>query len=123
MNWLAVAMGGAIGACLRYGLALSFASAGFRFPVATFIANMGGCFLMGLGFIFIVEKAMLSDLWRHVLLIGMLGAFTTYSTFSVEVVSLLVDQYWKTAFLYWFGTAVLSVVSAAIGIGVAKQLI
>ncbi|WP_096086503.1 fluoride efflux transporter CrcB [Agaribacterium haliotis] len=123
MNWLAVACGGAIGACLRYSLALSFASYGFRFPIATFAANMLGCFLMGLGFVFIVEKALLSDVWRHFLLVGMLGAFTTYSTFSVEVLSLLTDHYWKTALAYWLGTAILSVLGAGLGVYVAKQLI
>jgi len=63
MNWIAVAVGGALGACLRYALALGFTPLDSRFPIATFTANALGSFLMGLGFILIVDIRI--DGYRH----------------------------------------------------------
>lgn len=123
MNWIAVAAGGAIGACLRYSLAIGFAPLGFRFPVATFIANTLGSFLMGLGFVLIVERALLSDTWRHLLLVGLLGAFTTFSTFSIESYSLLKDELYKAAAIYMFASVLISLFSAAMGVALAKNFI
>ena len=123
MNWLAVATGGAIGACFRYAFALMCAPLGVRFPLATFLANSIGCFLMGLGFVLIVERGLLNDVWRHLLLIGLLGAFTTFSTFSIESLSLLRDELYKTAALYVGASVIVSLLSASIGMFVAKNFL
>jgi len=123
MNWIAVAVGGALGACLRYALALGFTPLDSRFPIATFTANALGSFLMGLGFILIVERAVLGDLWRHFLLIGLLGAFTTFSTFSIESLSLLKNELYLMAALYVLASVVMSLLFASMGIAIAKYFI
>ncbi len=89
MQWLAVALGGALGAMGRYGVGLYFLpmSAG-RFPMGTFVANLVGSLLMGICYILVVEKLILSDYWRHLLMVGFIGAFTTFSTFALESVGL-----------------------------------
>lgn len=123
MNWIAVAIGGAIGACLRYALALGFAPLDTRFPMATFTVNALGSLLMGVGFVLIVEKAMLSELWRQALLIGLLGAFTTFSTFSIESLSLLKSELYLMAALYLLGSIVIGLLSVSMGMTIAKYFI
>ena len=120
MMWLAIAFGGALGAMARYAIALKLAGSAGRFPIATFVTNGLGCFLMGLGFVLIVERALLPEVWRHVILIGMLGAFTTFSTFSIESLSLIQIGAWKMAGLYIGASVVGSLVAVAAGVGIAK---
>jgi CrcB protein len=122
MNWIAVALGGAIGACCRYSLTLYFPFGETRFPWATFIANGLGCFIMGIGFVLLTERLMLSDSWRHFLLVGGLGAFTTYSTFAIEAVLLLQKQEFKLALAYVLGTLVTCLVGSILGVSLAKTL-
>lgn len=87
-NMVWVAAGGAIGASARYGLAVIIESFGLRaFPFATLTVNIIGSFLLGLLLVYGQQHA-LSDATRLFLGVGLLGAFTTFSTFSVEVVTL-----------------------------------
>lgn len=90
MRWIAIAAGGALGAVLRYGLSgWVHGLAGTRFPWGTLAVNVTGSFLLGLGMAAALSHAG-NDLWgRHFWAIGVLGAFTTYSTFSYETVALL----------------------------------
>lgn len=89
MPWLAVAAGGVLGALARYGInvLLAPASAG-RFPFATLTVNVLGCMLVGVFYVLIVERAQLAPLWREFLMIGILGAFTTFSAFALDSVGL-----------------------------------
>lgn len=88
MSFLWVAMGGAIGASARYGVSLMLESSVGRFPFATLTVNILGSFLLGLLFA-INQHHSVADHWRLFIGVGVLGAFTTFSTFSVEVVSLM----------------------------------
>jgi len=120
MNWVAVALGGAIGASCRYAIAASFPLVGSRFPLATFIANGIGCLLMGFGYMLIVERALLPDPWRQFLLVGILGALTTYSSFAIEVVSLIHQQSYKLAGLYLLATTCCCIAAIFAGLALAK---
>ncbi len=77
---------------------------------------------MGLGFVVIVERAMLPEIWRQLLLVGFLGAFTTFSTFSIEVLSLLKDEYYYLAAFYIFASVVLSLMFVALGVVLARNI-
>ncbi|UTW45798.1 fluoride efflux transporter CrcB [bacterium SCSIO 12696] len=88
MQWLAVAAGGALGAVCRYGLnTLVFPLLGERFPLGTLLVNLSGSFVMGLLYVFVVDKGMPAE-WRSLLMIGFLGAFTTFSAFSLDALAL-----------------------------------
>ncbi len=86
---LAIALGGSLGALLRYGVANGVHSVlGRGFPYGTLVVNVSGSLLMGLLYVLLVERLALSPEWRAALLIGVLGAFTTFSSFSLETFAL-----------------------------------
>jgi len=86
---LAIAGGGALGAILRFGVSNSIHRLlGRDFPYGTLVVNTVGSLLMGLCFVLLVERMVVSAEWRSALLVGLLGAFTTFSTFSFETLAL-----------------------------------
>ncbi|MDM3871951.1 fluoride efflux transporter CrcB [Porticoccus sp. W117] len=89
MQWLAVALGGALGAVCRFGVnTLVFPLLGGRFPLGTLLVNLSGSFLMGILYVLVVDKGVLPGEWRNLLMVGFLGAFTTFSAFSLDALAL-----------------------------------
>jgi CrcB protein len=94
---LLVGAGGAIGAVSRYLVAGWFQRLVETFPLGTLAVNILGCILIGvLGGVFVGPGA-LREGYRLFLLVGLLGGFTTFSTFSAETMALLVDRQWLWA--------------------------
>ena len=120
--WLSVALGGAFGAMARYGISVAFASAHTKFPVATLTANLIGSFLMGVCYVLIMEKAALPPFWRHILMIGFLGAFTTFSTFSLEGLHLIQSGQIVIAISYLLGSVLAGILCVYLGITVTENL-
>ncbi len=109
-RYLLVMLGGAIGAMLRYGLgAWVQGLLGPGFPWSTFLINITGSLLIGLVLRLSLEGA-LSPEWRLFLAVGMLGGYTTFSTFSWETLTLVQQGEWFKAFLYVAGSVVLGFV-------------
>ena len=100
---LVVAAGGAIGAVLRYLNAKAFTHFfGTPLPWATLIVNVVGCFLMGIAYTLLLDKYQVSDSMRLFVMMGVLGALTTWSTFSMEAVLMLnYGEYFKAG-IYLF---------------------
>lgn len=101
-NWmkiLLIAVFGALGTLARYYLGgYVQRAAGGAFPWGTFAANMAGCFLFGLVWTLAEDRLIISGETRAVILIGFMGAFTTYSTFMFETGALFRDAEWALAF-------------------------
>ena len=95
-----MALGGAVGASMRYGVTIIMVSLlGKSFPYATLIVNVLGSFIMGLLFS-LIEHGIVADLpWRSLFGIGLLGAFTTFSTFSMDTLLLIQHGEWQKAVL------------------------
>jgi CrcB protein len=98
---LFIALGGAGGALARYWLAAwVHNSAQSHFPWGTLLVNALGSFAIGFAYILIVERGAIHPDWRSVFMVGFLGAFTTFSTFSLETLALFENGQGGLAVLY-----------------------
>ena len=115
MNWLLVALGGAIGACLRYGTGLLIVKPYSFFPWATWIINLVGCFLAGIFFAFSQRYPILQNETRLFVMVGIFGGFTTFSSFGLETFQLLRQGQAMLAFTYSISSILVGVIFLAIG--------
>lgn len=124
MNQLfVIAAGGALGAVLRYGMANGvYQWLGRDFPWGTLAVNTLGSLLMGGLYVLLVERLTESADLRAFLLIGLLGAFTTFSTFSIETLLLIENGQLVRAGLNMAASVFVCVLAAWIGIVVVRQL-
>ena len=95
---------------------------GTEFPYSILIVNVAGSFLIGVCFELLVEDSILPPVFRSVFIVGFLGAFTTFSTFSMQVVGLLETGRFSAAIIYMVGSVVLSIIAVILGIFVCRQL-
>lgn len=124
MQWLAVALGGALGAMGRFALSSwLWPVASVRFPVGTLAANWLGCFLAGVIFVLIVDKGLVPPGYRPFLITGCLGALTTFSTFSLEALLLWQNGAPVTAIVYTLSTLVGSLVMVGLAVYGARALL
>lgn len=114
MNFLLVAIGGAVGSVLRYGASLAAGRLlGTGFPSGTLFVNVTGSFLIGLGVAVLLRRFGGSEELRLLLLTGFLGGYTTFSAFSLDAISLyergsptLAGVYVLCSVLFGLGAAV-----------------
>ncbi|MCW8888860.1 MAG: fluoride efflux transporter CrcB [Gammaproteobacteria bacterium] len=119
----AIASGGAIGALLRFWISNGvYSFMGRDFPYGTLVVNVVGSFAMGIGFIFLVERAAMAPEWRAFLLVGLLGALTTFSTFSIETLNLIESGALTKAAINMVGSVLVCVVAVWAGVLLARQL-
>ena len=123
--FLMVAAGGALGAMARYatGLAAARLMGATAWPWGTFAANVVGGLLIGLVTGWIAHRgAAQSEAIRLFAVVGVLGGFTTFSAFSLEVVSLLERREMATATLYVLASVFLSVVAVFVGLTIMRKV-
>ncbi len=120
---IAIAVGGALGSVLRYGLSTWVHSlAGRGFPYGTLAVNVLGCLAMGVLFALLVERMGASAVWRAGLLIGVLGGFTTFSTFSIETFNLIEQGAMAKAAGNMAASLVLCIGATWLGVILARQI-
>ncbi len=126
LNICLVLLGGAIGSLARYGLGNGMRALWptTEWPVGTFVANLLGGLLMGLlmGALLGPLKGMVDvERWRLFLGIGVLGGFTTFSSFSLEMVFMLERRHYLMALGYALLSVVLAVGGVALGLVVMRK--
>lgn len=120
---IAIAVGGALGAVMRYWVSTGvYHWAGRGFPWGTLAVNVLGSLVMGILYVWLMERVSQSVEWRAFLLIGLLGAFTTFSTFSIETLALIEQGQHVRALLNALGSVVLCVAAAWLGVVLTRQL-
>lgn len=118
---VAIAAGGAIGALARHYVAGAITrTVGIGFPFGTFTVNMVGSLLMGVLITAFALKFENSQELRGFLTVGLLGSFTTFSTFSLEGALLIQRGDWQGAALYTVGSLLLGVMSLFVGMWLGK---
>lgn len=119
-----IALGGAGGAVSRYLLANWVHSLWEgRLPVGTLLVNIIGSFAIGLVYVLIVERSLLHPDWRGVLMVGFLGSFTTFATFSLETIHLLESGHLWHAAGYTLASALVCVAAAGLAIHLARLML
>ena len=120
---LFIALGGAVGALSRYGVATAVqAHWGGNWPLGTLIVNGGGSLLIGVVFV-LLERAALHPDWRSLLTVGFLGAFTTFSTFALETVALWEQGATGAALIYALASVSMCVAAAAAGVWLTRAML
>ena len=123
-NILSVAIGGAFGATARYLINVSPLQSLFeKFPFHTFFINILGSFLIGFFLILFTDRWTLNDNLKLAVLVGFLGAFTTFSTFELEIWQLTKASQYINAFAYLFLSVLIGFVGLLIGIAIAKKIV
>ena len=121
MQWLAVALGGALGSMARYALSTwIFQVSSHKFPYATLTVNVLGSFVMGILFVVIVERAALPQEMRSLLMIGFICAFTTFSTFSLDALGLWQNGHLFMALIYTLATVILCLIAISSAIWLTR---
>ncbi len=119
--FLAVGTGGAIGSMLRYAVALWMVDrVGPGFPWHTALINVIGSFLIGAVAAYVQFSSGVSPLISVFVVVGLLGGFTTFSTFSFDTLTLLSDGSAGIALAYSAGTVILGISAAAAGVAIAR---
>lgn len=122
MTWVAIGLGGAVGAMARHGVNHVAHTHWFatRFPVGIVIVNVAGCLVIGLlAGLLAANRIVLRPHWREFVFVGVLGGFTTFSTYAVQAV-LLADGHPALAAAYVVATPVAALVAVTAGVVAAR---
>lgn len=123
MNYLLVFVGGGLGSTLRHTINVACARClGTAFPWGTFIINITGSTVMGLIAGYLAFKGGASQHWRLFLMTGILGGYTTFSTFSLDAALLYERGETGLALLYVLGSVALSITGLLAGLALIRQL-
>jgi CrcB protein len=119
---LSIAAGGALGSVARYLINVSPLHTWFeKFPFPTFVINITGSFLIGFLLILFSDKFDVGENVRFAILVGFLGAFTTFSTFELEIWGLVRENDYATAFLYLFLSVAVGFAGVVAGAALARK--
>lgn len=116
-----VGIGGGVGAISRYLVGRELSErANSLFPYGTFTVNMIGAFLIGILFAILTERGVGPDHLRMLLVVGFVGGFTTFSSYTLEAINLVESGHWNTALLYVLGSNLLGLIACMAGITIVR---
>lgn len=118
-----IAAGGMLGAGARHAASQAWPAPSGSFPWATLGVNVAGCLLIGVLMVLVVEVGGTHPLLRPFAGVGVLGGFTTFSTYAVETTELLRDGDHVLALAYWGGTLALALVAVTLGVVAARGVL
>jgi CrcB protein len=119
---LVVALGGALGSVARYGISRAWLAADGTFPAATFLENVSGSLLLGILMVFVLDVWPPSRYVRPFLAVGVLGGYTTFSTYMLDTRSLLAAGHAPLAAAYLFGTLAAGLLAVWVGIALGRAV-
>lgn len=124
-NFILVAVGGAAGAVARYALNIHVLRVlGNAWPYGTLLANVIGGALMGVLVGVLAHRGGADqERWRLLLAVGVLGGFTTFSAYSLEVVLMIERRAWGQALAYAMGSAALSIGAVFVGLILTRRVV
>jgi CrcB protein len=117
-----IALGGMLGASARHALELLWSASPEQWPWATLVTNASGCVLIGMVMVQVVEVGRAHPLFRPFLGVGLLGGYTTFSTYAAQTRALWTHSHPAGSLLYLFLTPVLALVSVVLGVVLARAL-
>jgi CrcB protein len=118
-----VALGGALGSLGRWSLGEALAGSESSFPWATFVENVSGSFALGVLVVALLERWPQSRYLRPFLGVGILGGFTTFSTYALDLRTLVADDRLAVAVTYVAGTMTAGLLAAWLGIVAARRVV
>ena len=123
MQWLMIALGGALGSMARFAAVGYFTPMlNYRFPIGTFLVNIVGSLLIGIAYVLLVEKTLLSAEWRLFFITGILGGFTTFSAFSLEMLQMWQEGHVFNSMAYATSSVFLGLLFAYLGMQLTQKL-
>lgn len=123
MDFLWVGLGGFLGANARYALGLWIVGrAGVGFPLPTLVINVTGSFAIGVLLVFFTERLIVDPAWRLLLIVGFLGGYTTFSSYSFEALCLLETGDWLPAAWYIMGSNGLALTATYLGMVLGRAV-
>ncbi len=123
LKYLLIGLGAFIGANARYALQTWVAARwGADFPYGTLIINISGSLILGFFVTLVTQRVAVPTEWRVFVTVGLLGGFTTFSSFSVETLNLVQMGRWLPALLYLTGNVVLGLIGAYLGMILARAI-
>jgi CrcB protein len=121
LKYLLIAFGGALGSIARYWVGSTIAQRlGTRFPFGTLVINITACLIIGFSLSYFSRRAGLNTSWRYLVPIGLIGAFSTFSTYEWETLSTIRSGAFALAALYALGSLVLGLAAVWGGSAIAE---
>ena len=115
-KYLFIAIGGALGSIARFWVGSTIASRmGLKFPYGTLIVNLSACLVIGFALAFFGKRADIGSAWRFFIPVGFIGAYSTFSTYECETLSILRSGAFILAALYAGGSLILGLLAVWAG--------
>ena len=123
MEYLWVGLGGFVGANARYALGVWIADrVGPSFPLPTLVVNVSGSLAIGIILVLLTERFVVDPAWRLLLMVGFLGGYTTFSSYTFEALALVEQGDWLPALWYVVGSNGLGLAATYAGMVLARAL-